>query len=367
MASREATIADAALALGFTRAGCVRLAPLPRAEYLDAWLAEGRAGDMAWLGTHVPARLDPRVQHPWARSVVTVAYPYRPPATPPVRWREELRGRVAAYTLGSDYHGRVRTLLRTLAERLSAAFPGAAFRAAVDTAPILEREWASRGGVGWTGKHTLVLERAAGSWFLLGELLTDLELESASPAADHCGTCTRCLASCPTDALEPYRMDPRRCISYLTIEHRGAIPEPLRAPMGGWIFGCDLCQEACPWNRERRDDASAELLAPYLPPLLTLDAAAFRARYAGTVFARPGRRGLLRNVCVALGNTGNPAAVPALAGAAHDDPDALVREHAAWSLGRIGGGAARRALERVARPSEVDAVRAAARAALAAL
>jgi epoxyqueuosine reductase len=347
--SREALIADAARALGFARTGCTPIAPLGRDAFVAAWLAEGRAGDMAWLGTHVPARLDPRVQHPWARSVITVAYPYRPPAAPPVRWREELRGRVAAYALGSDYHGRVRTLLRTLAERLAATFPGARFRGEVDTAPLLEREWAARAGVGWVGKHTLVLERAAGSWFLLGELLTDLELDGDLPVADHCGGCTRCLAACPTGALEPYRMDPRRCISYLTIEHRGAIPESLRAAVGGWIFGCDLCQEACPWNRERRDDASAELLAPFLPALLTLDVDAFRARFAGTVLARPGRRGLLRNVCVALGNTGNPAAVPALAGALAADPEPLVRAHAAWALGRLGGPAARRALERARR------------------
>ncbi|MCW5893667.1 MAG: tRNA epoxyqueuosine(34) reductase QueG [bacterium] len=366
MPTREATITGAALALGFARAGCTPLAALGRDDVLAAWLAEGRAGDMAWLGTAVPARLDPRVQHPWARSLVTVAYPYRPPAPPPVRWREELRGRVAAYALGSDYHGRVRTLLRTLAGRLAATFPGATFRAEVDTAPLLEREWAARGGVGWIGKHTLVLERGAGSWFLLGELLTDLELETGAPAGDHCGGCTRCLASCPTDALRAYRMDPRRCISYLTIEHRGAIPPPLRPAMDGWIFGCDLCQEACPWNRERRDEASAELLAPFLPALLTLDADAFRSRFAGTVLARPGRRGLLRNVCVALGNTGNPAAVPALAGALASDPEALVRGHAAWGLGRLGGAPARRALERARRDGD-GAVRDEVDAALAAL
>lgn len=366
MSSREATITRAALGLGFVRAGCTPIAPLGRDDFVASWLAEGRAGDMAWLGTAVPSRLDPRVPHPWARSLVAVAYPYRPPAPPPVRWREELRGRVAAYALGSDYHARVRALLRTLAARLSAAFPGARFRAEVDTAPLLEREWAARAGIGWVGKHTLVLERGAGSWFLLGELLTDLVLEPAPPAADHCGGCTRCLAACPTGALEAYRMDPRRCIAYLTIEHRGAIPAPLRAAMGGWIFGCDLCQEACPWNRDRRDEASAELLAPFLPALLTLDAGAFRARFAGTVLARPGRRGLLRNVCVALGNTGNPAAVPALAGALAADPDALVRAHAAWGLGQLGGAAARRALER-GRADADTAVRAEAEAALAGL
>jgi epoxyqueuosine reductase len=211
-----------------------------------------------------------------------------------------------------------------------------------------------RAGLGWIGKHTLLLERAAGSYFFLAELFTDLELEPAPRQGDHCGTCTRCHAACPTGALGPgYTMDPRRCLSYLTIEHRSAIPVALRGHLGNWIFGCDLCQEACPWNGDARDPAGGEALAPHLPSLLALDDAGFHARFAKTAVARARRRGLLRNAAVALGNSGNPAAVRSLA-AALGDREPLVRGHAAWALGRLGGAAARRALE-TARGRESDA------------
>jgi epoxyqueuosine reductase len=359
MAGREETIAAAAHAVGFARAGCTPLAPLSCASFLAAWLAEGRAAEMTYLARRTAERLDPRLAFPWARAVISLAYPYRPPPPPPDDWRTSLRGRIAAYALGPDYHDRVEALLRELTRRLAARFPAARFRGYVDTGPVLEREWALRAGVGWIGRNTLVLDRAAGSYFFLAELFTDLELDAAPLPADHCGSCARCVAACPTGALAgDYTMDPRRCLSYLTIEHRSAIPLGLRPRLENWIFGCDLCQEVCPWNGDARQTGDgADVLAPHLPAVLALDEAAFRARYGRTAVARTKRRGLLRNAAVALGNSGNPAAVSPLA-AALADREPLVRTHAAWALGRLGGIRARRALEQAKR-REPDAAAAA--------
>ena len=366
MAGREDTIATEAAALGFPLIGCAPLVPLRVGAFLRDWLAEGRAGEMRYLAERTAERLDPRGAMPWARAVVSLAWPYRPPPPPPEDWRTTLRGRIAAYALAEDYHDRLGELLRALAARLAAAFPGARFRSYVDTGPVLEREWAMRAGIGWIGKNTLVLHRALGSYFFLAELFTDLELDPVPLPADHCGGCTRCHAACPTGALGPgYTMDPRRCIAYLTIEHRSAIPVDLRPQIENWIFGCDVCQESCPWNRDAGDAASAEALAPRLPALLALDPESFRARFRRTAVWRAKRRGLLRNVAVALGNSGNRDAVPAL-DAALRDPEPLVRGHAAWALGRLGGVASRDAVEaaRVREPdpdaaAEMDAARAA--------
>jgi epoxyqueuosine reductase len=289
---------------------------------------------------------------------VVVAQPYRPPP-PPGDWTVRLRGRVAAYALGPDYHRAIQRRLDRVAERLRACFPGSRHLSYVDTGAILEREWASRAGLGWIGRNTLLLHPDAGSYFLLGELVTDLVLDPVAPQVDRCGTCTRCVAACPTDALDDGPvLDPRRCISYLTIEHRSAIPRALRARMGNWIFGCDVCQEVCPWNpaAHAADAATIDALHPPLLDLLALDDAGFAARFAGTALTRPGRHGLARNVAVALGNSRNPDAVPALARALAD-PVALVRGHAAWALGRIGTLAARRALERAAAREDADDVR----------
>jgi epoxyqueuosine reductase len=351
---REPTrvIATEARALGFPLVGTAPLAPLARGPFLTAWLAEGRAGEMAWLARRTAERMDPRVAFPWARTVVSLAWPYRPPPPPPADWRERLLGRIAAYALGPDYHDHLGARLATLIARLGDAFPGARFRPYVDTGPVVEREWAMQAGLGWIGRNTLVLHRALGSYFFLAELLTDLEAEAAPLPEDHCGTCSRCHAACPTGALGPgYTMDPRRCISYLTIEHRSALPAALRPALGNWIFGCDVCQEVCPWNEAPAADTDE--LTPHLPTLLALDAAAFRARFRGTAVTRTRRRGLLRNAAVALGNTGNPDAVPPLVSALAD-PEPLVRAHAAWSLGRLGGRHAHAALE-AARRTDPDA------------
>jgi epoxyqueuosine reductase len=352
--SRLPDIAEEARALGFPLVGASPLGPLPVGPFLDAWLADGRAGEMTYLARRTAMRLDPRHALPWARSVIVLAFPYRPPPAPPADWRATLRGRVAAYAAGDDYHKRLGGILRALTERLAMRIPGARFLSYLDTGAVLEREWAVRAGVGWIGRNTLALHRSAGSYFFLAELFTDLVLEPSPLPADHCGTCTRCVSACPTGALERgYTMDPRRCISYLTIEHRTAIPRALRPRLENWVFGCDLCQEVCPWNPGGTDGSADEELAPHLPSLLALDEDAFQARFARSAVRRARRAGLLRNVAIALGNSGNPDATAPLSRAL-DDPEPLVRAHVAWALGRIGGGEARRALEH-ARRRERDA------------
>jgi epoxyqueuosine reductase len=346
---REEQVAAAARAAGFPLVGCIPLEPLPLAPFLDAWIAAGRAGEMRYLERRTDVRVDPRRQFPWARSLVCVGFPYRPPAPPPADWRTALRGRIAAYTVGPDYHRGVRARLDRLAATLASLFPGTRYLSYVDTGAIIEREWSRRAGIGWIGKNTLVLHRQAGSYFFLGELVSDLEVDAMPLPRDHCGTCARCVAVCPTNALEVgYTMEPRRCIAYLTIEHRTAIARELRPLLENWVFGCDLCQEVCPWNGDARDAAAADWLAPSLPALVALDQAGFDARYRGTAITRTGRRGLVRNAAVALGNSGNPDAVPSLV-AALDDTDPLVRGHVAWALGRLGGATARAALERARR------------------
>ena len=361
--TREETIVAEARAIGFAHAGCAALGPLPHASFMAEWLAEGRAGDMAYLPRRAAERLDARRAFPWARALVSLAYPYRPPPPPAGDWRQSLVGRVAAYARGADYHDHVLALCGRLGARLTTLFPGARFLGYVDTGPIVEREWAMRAGLGWIGKNTLLLERSAGSYFFLAELVTDLDLDDAPLPADHCGTCTRCMGACPTGALDvAYQMDPRRCLAYLTIEHRGAIPVQLRPRLENWIFGCDLCQTACPWNAVATE--ADEWLAPHLPSLLALDEDGFRSRFGRSAVTRAKRRGLLRNVAVALGNSGNPDAVPALA-AALGDREPLVRGHAAWALGRLGSRAAQQALEHAMRDEPDTTTDAEIRAALA--
>jgi len=342
---REQIIANQARRLGFTLAGVTPIEALPRGDFLQRWIAEGRAGEMRYLERRSAQRLDPRVVYPWARAIIVLAFPYAPPPPPRDDWRITLRGRIAAYALGPDYHDYVQVALDRLAAQLREIFPGSRHLTYVDTGPVLEREWATRAGLGWMGKHTLLLSRDEGSYFFLGELLTDLELDALPLPTDHCGTCRRCVDACPTGALDgDYTMDPRRCISYLTIEHRSAIPPALRPAMSNWIFGCDLCQVACPWNDAPPPPDGEPSHFPRLPMLLALDDTAFAAQFRGTALLRPGRRGLLRNACVALGNTGNPAAAGPLTGALHD-AEPLVRGHAAWALGRLGDAAGRRPLE----------------------
>ncbi|HEV8717350.1 MAG TPA: tRNA epoxyqueuosine(34) reductase QueG [Candidatus Binatia bacterium] len=345
--SREAQIRLQAAALGFTLCGFTRLTPLPRAQFLTDWLAQGYAGDMGYLARAPERRWDPAIPFPQASSVICLGYPYAPPRLPAIDWRRELRGRVAAYAAGADYHDTIKSKLLTLIRFLADRYPDVWARPYVDTGPLLEREWAVRSGLGWFGKNTMLLHKRAGSWFFLAEILVSLELEGEGIPGSHCGKCTRCLTDCPTGALaEGYVLKAPLCISYLTIEHRGSIPRELRPKLGNWIFGCDVCQEVCPWNEKfgrSRDDLVEELF-PSLPFLMSLDEAGFRARFAHSAIRRAKRRGLLRNVAVALGNSGNPEAIAPLR-AALRDPEPVVRTHAAWALGQFDESEARSALE----------------------
>jgi epoxyqueuosine reductase len=344
-------IREEALSLGFGAVGFADATESPHAEKLTAWLAAGRHGTMRWMARDPARRSDPRAVLPRARTVVSVSVPYYRGD-----WRARAeddapRGRIARYAWGRDYHKRIRRKLKNLARAILGLCPGARWLAYVDTGPMLDRAWAERAGIGWIGKNTNVILQGRGSWTFLGEILTDLWMEPDPPARNHCGTCAKCIAACPTGAIVgPYELDARRCISYLTIEHRGAIPLELRPAIGTRIFGCDDCQEVCPWNRfavktedpEFRDRPGQG--TPELIPLLSLDEGAFRARYEGTAILRAKRAGFVRNVAVALGNLGDRRSVGPLARALVGDPEPLVRGHAAWALGRIGGDAARNAL-----------------------
>jgi epoxyqueuosine reductase len=349
MGHLETIITSAALAEGFALAGFARLERLDhRAAFFDRWLAEGRADEMTWLARDPTRRLDPRLLDPRLQSVISLAFPYAPPRPPAVDWRAELRGRIAAYAIGADYHDTVLAKARAVAATLEHHAPAATVRLYVDTGPILEREWATRARLGWFGRNTNLLNRYHGSYFFLAEILTDLALEPAGePYRDHCGTCRNCLDLCPTGALtDGYLLEPRVCISYLTIEHRGAIARDLRPKLGNWIFGCDVCQEVCPWNDDHTAAAAVcDALMPSLADLLALDAEAFSRRFRGSAIKRTKRRGLLRNAAIVLGNSGNPAALPVLANTLDGEPEPLVRAHAAWAIGQLGGPEAHRMLD----------------------
>ena len=357
MNSLENAIEAASREQSFALVGFAALKPLKEREaFFQQWLEEGRSGDMGWLAREPERRFDPRRLDPRLRSVISLAYPYTAPVPPRIDWRAELRGRIASYALGTDYHDTVLARTRAVAAALSALRPHAVTRIYVDTGPVFEREWAAEARLGWFGRNTNLLNRYHGSYFFLSEIFTDVEFAmSREPYREHCGTCRRCLDLCPTNALaDGYVIEPRVCISYLTIEHRGAISAELRPKRGNWIFGCDICQEVCPWN----DDAAAatppcDELMPSLPELMALDDEGFRRRFGKSAIKRTKRRGLLRNAAIALGNSENPAAIPVLAHTLAEEPEPLVRVHAAWALGRLGGSHSRRNLEQV-RVRETD-------------
>lgn len=348
MPDLKTAVRAAAAAAGFDLCGVAAAGAPPHGDFFRAWLARGNAAGMDYLERGAAKRLDPTLVLPGVRSILALGIRYTPPPPPPSDWRATLRGRIASYTAGRDYHDELRKRLKRLAAQLRELVPDVGHRIYVDSGPVLERDWAMQAGLGWYGRNTNLLHKQHGSWFFLAEVLTTLELEPDAPVADHCGTCTTCLVHCPTQALGPgYELDARRCISYWTIEHRGAIPAAMRAGLGNWIFGCDVCQEVCPWNAKMRPpSAPDERLTPFLPDLLGLDEDGFRERFRGSAVKRARRAGLARNVAVALGNSANPEAVPALARALATDPAPLVRGHAAWALGCIGGAVARAALER---------------------
>jgi epoxyqueuosine reductase len=332
-------------ALGFELVGIAAASAADGFERLRDWLAHGFAGRMDYLPRHAAARRHPASILPEVRSVVMVGMSYNSPEDRGQRTEDSASGpggRVARYARGADYHDVLRARLKRLLAWLQGERPDCRGRAVVDTAPLLERDYARRAGLGWFGKNTMLLNRRQGSYFFLGALLVDCDLAADAPhETSHCGTCTACLDACPTDAFPaPGVLDARRCISYLTIELRGPVPEELRARLGDWVFGCDVCQEVCPWNRKAPAGAEPalaprpELEALDLLEVLGLSEEEFRRRFAGTALTRPRRAGLLRNAALVLGNTAGPEALPALRRALAD-PEPLVREAAAWAIDRI--------------------------------
>jgi epoxyqueuosine reductase len=329
-----AAVKERALAAGFDRVAVGPATPPAHGAAFDAWLAAGHAGSMGYLARGRDDRLDPARLLPGARSVIALALSYKPAADDPA-WRG-----VASYARGRDYHDVMRERLTALAAWLSeAAGTDVVSRVAVDTSAVLERDLAARAGLGWVGKNTNLLAPNLGSLFFIGIVLTTASLEFDDQLPDRCGTCTACLDACPTNAfVAPYVLDARRCISYLTIEHRGAIDEALRPGIGEWLFGCDVCQDVCPWNAKATPSREPSF-APSRPldsaaALLTLAPDAFRARFGGSAMSRAKRAGLLRNAALVLGNRRDPTAVPALRHALRD-PDETVRQAAAWALEQI--------------------------------
>lgn len=330
--------------LGFDLVGIAPAKRPPHAEAYAAWAEAGYAGDMAYMTRDPARRQDPRSVLPEARSIVVVAVSYFTCDPPTTRWDDPARGRIARYAWGQDYHDVLLPRLRRLAEFLQQCVGSSVtWRAYVDTGPLLERDLAFMAGLGFIGKNTCLIHPQWGSYLFLGELLVSTELAYDTPiTTGTCGHCTRCLDACPTGALvAPYQLDSRKCIAYLTIELRSAIPEALRAPMGNWIFGCDICQSVCPWTRRFAHVGRQGFLSfeperdtPSLLELLTMDEAGFHARFGRTPVRRSKWHGLQRNVAVALGNWGDPAAIPALQ-RAMEDAHPLVREHATWALQRI--------------------------------
>ncbi|HEV3272975.1 MAG TPA: tRNA epoxyqueuosine(34) reductase QueG [Candidatus Methylacidiphilales bacterium] len=323
--------------LGLDACGITGADPARHAAFYRQWIAEGRAGEMQWLAREPERRADPAAVLSGARSIIVAGLNYWQP-------QPKGRGRIARYALGDDYHHILLEKLGALAAEISSS-SGAMTKVYVDTGPVLEKPLANRAGIGWQGKSTMLIHRRLGPWLLLGEIITTLELEPDAPERDHCGSCLKCIAACPTGAITaPYQLDARRCIAYLTIELKGSIPEELRPLIGDRVYGCDECLDVCPWNRFARTTREARFLAKPdddsssgrdpLHVLLEISPAEFKRRFARSPILRVKRRGLLRNVCVVLGNIGAADDLPALRRAEqHEEP--LVREHAAWAIRQI--------------------------------
>ena len=354
------TIQAEADRLGFPLVGVTHTGPPEHFPNFERWLEQGRHAGMGYLATPrtLERRADPTRLLPEARSVLSLAIPYsvpRPAAA--TAGNDADHGKVAAYAWGDDYHDVLLPRLQRLIETIETETgTGVVHRSYTDTGPILERDMAQRAGLGWIGKNTCLIHPHRGSYFLLTEILLDVDLEPDLPfRSDQCGTCTRCIDACPTGCIEEDRtIDSRRCISYLTIENKAEIPPELRPQMGSWVFGCDICQEVCPWNirfaaPQQPDPELAPrpgISAPVLSEELRLSPEGFKAKFKGSPVLRAKRRGYLRNVAVALGNSANPASIEILIEVIQQEVDQLIRAHAAWALGRIGHPAARRALEK---------------------
>ncbi len=357
----KSTILAEARAAGFDAARIVRPDAIPQVpERLAHALADGHHGTMDWLETRADQRGDPRRLWPDVRSIVMLGQNYGPARDPMALLDHPDRAVISAYAQGADYHDTVKKRLKRLGRWMGETY-GCGIKVFVDTAPVAEKPLAEAAGLGWQGKHTNLVSRDFGSWLFLGAVFTTLDLEADDPETDHCGSCRRCLDVCPTDAFPaPYRLDARRCISYLTIEHKGPIPRGFRAAMGNRIYGCDDCLAVCPWNkyagrtRELAFLPRAELAAPRLADLARLDDAAFRAVFAGSPVKRIGRDRFVRNVLIAIGNSGAPDLVPCVEGLLRD-PAPVVRGAAVWALSRLADPARFKALKADALPDETDA------------
>ncbi len=356
-------IRQRALELGFDDCHFTSAAPPESVLHFRRWLTEGRHGEMGYLERNAGKRIDPQQLLPGARSVITLAASYHSlncrgglpegafhagavPIEDGANWRPRTEngrcGLVARYARYRDYHDVLGTRLKQLADFI-AERSGEGIRSiwCVDTGPVLERDFAQRAGLGFIGKHTNLISRRLGNWIFLSEVITTLELAPDRPERNYCGKCSRCISACPTGAIKaPFQLDARLCISYLTIELKGPIPVELRSAVGNRIYGCDDCLAVCPWNRFAREGrlmkahAQPELTTPDLLELLALDEAAFKRRFSGTAMLRTKRRGLLRNMCVALGNAGDETALPALQKAATES-EPLIAEHARWAIERL--------------------------------
>ena len=361
--------------LGFDLVGVAPAQETRTAEFYADWLARGFAGEMSYLHRHLEKKMDPRHVLPSARSILSIGMNYFISNIPPEKQRDASIGIISRYAWGADYHDVIQHKLNHLLKFIqSESKHNVHGKIYVDTGPILEREISHNAGIGFFGKNTNIIHRQLGSWFFIGEILLDIELEhDGLLPKGGCGTCTRCIDACPTGALvAPYTLDARRCIAYLTIELKGSIPKTLRPLIGNRIFGCDVCQEVCPWNdfffrkcakpsreseaafakkkrrarptQERNFQQRQGIIAPSLLSLMKLSHSEFRERFAGSPIQRAKRRGLLRNVAIALGNWGHPDAIDALGQALHDS-EPLIRGHAAWALGQISDKFAKQSRE----------------------
>ncbi len=351
----EDTIKHEARALGFAACGIARADAAPEAAArLRAWLDDGAHGDMLWMEERSRQRGNPAALWPEVKSVIMLGMSYAPAVDPMALAEETSVGRISVYAQGQDYHDIVKKALKTLARWLVSAAPDTRLKVFVDTAPVMEKPLAEAAGIGWQGKHTNLVSREDGSWLLLGAIMTTLDLIPDASGESRCGSCEACLAACPTDAFPaPFKLDARRCISYLTIEHKGPIPLEFRQAIGNRIYGCDDCLAVCPWNKfadaaaaNRAFAARAELTAPELADLLMLDDTAFRQVFSGSPIKRIGRDRLMRNALIAAGNGDSSQMLPRVL-ALLDDAAPVVRGAAAWALSRLDP--ARFATEAVAR------------------
>lgn len=336
-----------ALDEGFTACGIAPADAAPQtAERLRSWLDEGAHGDMLWMESRAHHRESPKALWPEVRSLIMLGMSYAPTDDPLRLENQSDIGRISVYAQGKDYHDIVKKALKRVARWLIAEADGmgeaADVKVFVDTAPVMEKPLSEAAGIGWQGKHTNLLSRQNGNWLFLGAIYTTLDLEADTPASNRCGSCTACQSACPTDAFPaPYRLDARRCISYLTIEHKGPIPHEFREAIGNRIYGCDDCLAVCPWNKfaeaaqaNKAFAPRAELAAPKLADLLALDNTGFRAVFAGSPIKRIGRNRMVRNCLIAAGNSGDGALVDPVQ-ALLDDPDDVVREAADWAMERL--------------------------------